>query len=64
MIRVPLRETDADVPLDLQELIDQCYSNDGYDDDIDYSREPLPPLERDDQRWADELLHEKGLRRG
>jgi hypothetical protein len=38
-IRVPLRETDADVPLDLQALIEQGYRNGRYDD-IDYT---VPP---------------------
>ena len=36
-IRVPLRQSDADVSLDLQALIDQCYENGGYDT-IDYRR--------------------------
>lgn len=61
-IRIPLRETDADVPLDLQALIDQCYRNGGYDDDLDY-RSPLePPLEADDAAWADALLRSQGRR--
>ncbi len=54
-IKVPLRETDADVRLDLQALIDQCYRNGRYDD-IDYKREPDPPLDPADAGWADELL--------
>ncbi|MBM4089260.1 MAG: DUF4058 family protein [Planctomycetes bacterium] len=62
IIGVPLRETDADVPLDLQALVDQCYRNGGYDNDIDYGRAPNPPLEPDDQRWADELLRGQGRR--
>src|SRR5207248_1306869 len=40
-IRIPLRETDADVVLDLQLIVDQCYVNCGYDD-IDYRAEPSP----------------------
>jgi hypothetical protein len=61
-IRIPLRTTDADVPLDLQALIDQCYRNGGYDEDIDYTIDPVPPLESADAAWADELLRSKGLR--
>jgi hypothetical protein len=61
-IRIPLRTTDADVPLDLQELIDQCYRNGGYDEDIDYRANPVPPLDPVDAAWADELLRSKGLR--
>jgi hypothetical protein len=61
-IRVPLREGDADVPLDLQALIDLCYRNGGYEDDIDYSAEPLPPLALEDARWADGQLRKQRKR--
>jgi len=46
-IAIPLRQTDRDVPLDLQALLDQCYEAAEYDD-IDYREEPDPPLSRDD----------------
>ncbi len=62
IIKVPLRKTDADVPLDLQALVEQCYRNGGYDEDIDYRTEPDPPLDADDGRWADALLRKQGLR--
>jgi hypothetical protein len=55
-----LRPTDPDVPLDLQALIDQCYRNGGYDEDIDYSVAPEPPLNAEDTRWADALLRQTG----
>jgi hypothetical protein len=60
-IRIPLREADADVPLNLQALIEECYENAGYDD-IDYTAPPIPPLEGNDAVWADARLREKGLR--
>jgi hypothetical protein len=60
-IRVPLRETDADVPLDLQALIAQVYRHGRYDD-IDYTVPPLPPLDPEDAAWADELLRTAGMR--
>jgi hypothetical protein len=60
-IRIPLRETDPDARLDLQELIDKTYENGRYDD-IDYSADPVPPLSSTDAKWADRLLREKGLR--
>jgi hypothetical protein len=60
-IRIPLRESDADVPLDLQALIDQCYANGGYDD-LDYTVDPDPPLAGDDAQWADGILRSKELR--
>lgn len=62
VIRVPLRPTDPDVPLELQALIDQCYRNGGYDADIDYDTDPDPPLDADDTRWADTLLRQMGRR--
>ncbi|MEX2169865.1 MAG: DUF4058 family protein [Pirellulales bacterium] len=46
-IRIPLRETDPDVPLNLQALIDQCYLNGNYGD-IDYGCEPEPKLDAGD----------------
>jgi hypothetical protein len=61
-INVPLREADADVPLELQALIEQCYRNGRYEQDIDYTIEPVPPLDPADAKWADELLKSKGLR--
>ncbi len=61
---IPLRETDADAPLDLQALIEQCYRNGNYDSDIDYNRDPDPPLDKADARWADRLLKQTGRRMG
>jgi Protein of unknown function (DUF4058) len=60
-IRVPLRQTDADVPLDLQALIAQVYRHGRYDD-IDYTIAPVPPLDKDDELWADDLLRSAGKR--
>jgi hypothetical protein len=61
-IKVPLRQTDADVPLDLQTLIDRCYRMGRYEGDLDYRRDPDPPLTGADAKWADQLLRSKGLR--
>ena len=60
-IRVPLRPTDADVPLNLQTLIERCYHHGRYDD-INYRVAPHPPLEPPDAAWAEELLAAKTLR--
>ena len=60
--RVPLRETDTDAHLDLQGLIEQCYRNGGYDDDLDYRVDPEPPLDSANATWADELLRSQGRR--
>jgi hypothetical protein len=61
-IKIPLRPSDADVLLDLQALIDQCYRNGSYEDDIDYQEDPEPPLGKSDARWAQAQLQDKGLR--
>jgi hypothetical protein len=62
IIRIPLREEDADVPLDLQAALDQCYRNGRYDQDIDYKKEPDPPLDPAEASWANELLRGQGRR--
>ncbi|MBN1443340.1 MAG: DUF4058 family protein [Planctomycetes bacterium] len=61
VIPVPLREKEPGVPLDLQAILDHCYSRGAYDD-IDYAAAPDPPLSEADAEWADALLKEKGLR--
>jgi hypothetical protein len=61
-VKIPLRPDDADVPLDLQALVNQCYRNGGYEGTLDYSAEPDPPLPGADKVWADEKLRELGLR--
>jgi len=60
-VRVPLRETDEDVLLDIQSLIDQSYANGRYDD-LNYREPPRPPLGEEDAAWADELLKSAGKR--
>ncbi len=58
-IAVPLREGDADVPLDLQDLIERCYRSGRYDD-LDYGSGLEPPLSPEDEAWARELLRSSG----
>jgi hypothetical protein len=62
VLKVPLRPDDADVPLDLQALIEQCYRNGAYEGTLNYAVDPDPPLIGVEAQWADEMLHEKGLR--
>lgn len=61
-IKVPLRPTDADVPLNLQAVVEQCYRNGGYEGTLNYAVDPDPPLQGADAVWAEEWLIEKGLR--
>jgi hypothetical protein len=58
-VPVPCRNTDPDVPLNLQPLIDRIYTEGGHDD-IDYSKPPKPPLPPDDAAWAAELIAKSG----
>jgi hypothetical protein len=55
-IRIPLRETEEDVRLDLQALVQQAYRKGRYALTIDYSVPPEPPLTGDDAKWARTLL--------
>ena len=61
-IKIPLRPGDADVPLDLQALVDQCYRNGAYEGTLNYAVDPDPPLLGGDKEWTAERLREKGLR--
>ena len=58
-IRIPLRENDEDVPLDLQSLVELAYANGRYDD-LDYRENLTPPLAIEEAAWADTLLRSAG----
>ncbi len=62
VVKIPLRPGDADVPLDLQALVEQCYRNGAYEGTLNYAVDPDPPLLGADKDWADAWLVEKGLR--
>jgi hypothetical protein len=62
IVRIPLRPDDADVTLDLQALVDQCYRNGGYEGTLNYAIDPDPPLLGGDREWTHQWLREKGLR--
>ncbi len=61
-IRVPLRESDHDVVLDIQALIDGSYLHGRYER-TNYNPDPDPPWKGDYAEWADAILREKGLRK-
>ena len=54
-IAIPLRSTDADIVLQLQPLLDECYRRGRYGS-LDYTRPLNPSLDTDDQAWTDQLL--------
>jgi hypothetical protein len=55
VIRIPLRRTDPDVPLDIQALVDRCYESGRYWM-LDYHRPLTPPLPAGDAEWVKERL--------
>lgn len=59
-IRVPLRPTDADVPLDLQGLVDQCHERGRYHL-LNYRQTLNPPLSSDEASWVEQLLRQHHL---
>ncbi len=56
VIAIPLRGKDAEVPLDLGAVFRTTYDRAAYDVSVDYRKEPQPPLEADDAKWAKDLL--------
>jgi hypothetical protein len=59
---IPLKPGDPDAALELGRVFNHAYESGSYDLMLDYSCEPVPPLSKDDEAWADALLREKGLR--
>jgi hypothetical protein len=62
VIPIPLRAPDPDAKLDLQAILNTIYDQSAYDLDLDYRKEPVPPLPPEYATWATKLLKEKGLR--
>jgi hypothetical protein len=57
-LSMPLTTPDADVPLDLQPLIDKVYELSRYGRTIDYRKPLQPPLTAEEQTWWDARLRE------
>jgi hypothetical protein len=62
-IRIPLREPDPDVVLDLQAVFTRCYGNGGYEDFVDYHRPPPVSLSSEEMAWLESLLGKDQLRK-
>lgn len=62
IIGIPLRGKDPDVALDLGAVLRAAYDHAAYDLSIDYRRDPVPPLSREDAPWVAKLLRQQGLR--
>jgi hypothetical protein len=62
VVAVPLKDGDADVPLDLQTALATADERAGYERVVDYRKPPGIPLPEQYDAWADQLLKSKGLR--
>jgi hypothetical protein len=60
-IPIPLRPSDAEIMLDVQQLLNDVYVEDRYGKTIDYSKPPRPPLSAETVGWAGELLKARGI---
>ena len=60
VISIPLRPTDADIPLELQPLIDQCHERGRYHR-LRYRVELDPSLAPADAAWVEEILRQHEL---
>ncbi len=61
-VLIPLRPSDPDARLNLQDLLNRCYDIGRYDELIDYSCDPEPSLDAEATAWLNAVLVEKGLR--
>lgn len=61
-MRIPLRDPDPDIVLDLPAVFATAYDNGAYAVRVDYREDPVPPFRRSDEAWADALLREAGFR--
>ena len=56
VVPVPLLPPDPDVTLDLQAAIDACFELVGYENLLDYTQPPAPPLSPDEAAWLEAHL--------
>ena len=61
-VPVPLRPKDGHVTLDIGSLVNTQYDLARFSRRLDYSREPVPPLEGEDAAWLSARLKAAGLR--
>lgn len=59
---LPLRSGDTEPVINLNTLLNDIYDVSGYDLVIDYSKQPIPQLVKDNGAWADTLLRGQGLK--
>jgi hypothetical protein len=61
-IRIPLKPDDDDASLDLQDVFNRSYEIHPVLERVDYTGDPIPPLNPEDAAWAAQLLRDKGFR--
>ena len=59
---LPLRSGDEEPTVELGNLLHALYDRAGYDLAVDYTADPVPALEGEDDTWSDQFLRDKGLR--
>ncbi|MEO0413663.1 MAG: DUF4058 family protein [Verrucomicrobiota bacterium] len=59
--RIPLRQQDEDVVIELQTIFNQCYSNGGYHVRIDYTKNPEPSVPEVDEEWVSQIAAKGAL---
>jgi hypothetical protein len=62
-IPIPLAKPDPDIPMDLQPMIDAVYRRSRYEQSIDYSKPPNPPLAAAETAWLEQQLRARRSRR-
>lgn len=62
VISIPLKGTDPDARLDLQEVLSTAYDRAAYDLVVDYKQDPFPPVTGPNAAWMIDLLRTRGLR--
>src|SRR5581483_8226803 len=60
VIGIPLRDKEPEVSLDLGAVFRAVYDRAAYDASVDYRKDPKPPLEGADAKWAREQLRRRG----
>ncbi|HYF49984.1 MAG TPA: DUF4058 family protein [Planctomycetota bacterium] len=62
VITIPLKAGDPEPAVDIQAAITATYDRGSYDLELDYTKDPEPPLPDEFKAWADQLLRERKLR--
>lgn len=59
-IGIPLMSPDADIVVDLQEMVSAAYDASAYGATLNYRIDPDPPLKEADAEWAEGILVQQG----